>query len=347
MALSVIILAGGTGSRMKSKVPKVLHPLAGKPLLQHVIDTVSQLKADEIFVVYGHMGEYVRSELAHCEVHWIEQKERLGTGHAVMQVMPHVNADNQVLILYGDVPLITVDTLSHLVDSTGPDQVGLLTAEVADPTGLGRIVRDEYLQVDAIVEERDATDLQRQIKEINTGIYCLPERRLQGWLPRLKNDNAQGEYYLTDVVHFAREDHVAISVSKPKSVTDIYGANSRRELASLERLYQMRQVHALMAEGVSLADPARVDIRGEVVPAKDVWVDVNAVFEGKVVLGEDCVIGPNVVLRDVVLGAGVEVKANSVVEGATIAEHVTIGPLLEYGPVLKLLPMHGLVILLK
>ncbi len=333
MALSVIILAGGTGTRMRSKHPKVLHELAGKSLLEHVIDSVRPLNAKEIFVVYGHMGDYVRAKMQHCQgITWIEQKERLGTGHAVQQVLPQLTVENQVLILYGDVPLITTETLKHLVASTGRDQVGLLTAVVQNPTGLGRIVRDEYLQVDAIVEEKDATDLQRQIREINTGIYCLPAKRLVEWLPKLTNKNSQGEYYLTDVVHFARKEHVPINVSKPKAVEEIYGANSRSELARLERIFQYWQAETLMAGGVSFADPARIDVRGKVTPAQDCWVDANVLFEGTIVMGDDCVIGPNVMLKDVTLGQGVTIHANSVIEGAVIESGAVIGPFARIRP---------------
>lgn len=332
MGLSVIILAGGTGTRMCSKQPKVLHELAAKPLLEHVIDSVHALNVSELFVVYGHMGDYVRSRMNHCDVQWIEQKERLGTGHAVLQVLPHLNLKNQVLILYGDVPLISSATLSHLVTSTGSEQLGLLTAIVDNPKGLGRIVRDEYLQVDRIVEERDATDLQKQIREINTGIYCVSAKHLARWLPQLKNDNSQKEYYLTDVVNFARTEGVPINVSKPRAVEEIYGANSRTELARLERIYQYWQAERLMAGGVSLVDPTRVDVRGGVEPAQDCWIDVNVVFEGRVVLGEDCRIGPNVVLKDVTLGAGVTIRANCVIEGATIAKGAVIGPFARIRP---------------
>ena len=333
MALSVIILAGGTGTRMCSKQPKVLHKLAGKMLLEHVIDAVLPLKAQEIFVVYGYMGDYVRAQMSHYEgLQWIEQKERLGTGHAVQQVLPFLNANNQTLILCGDVPLISTETLKHLVKGTARDQVGLLTATINNPKGLGRIIRDEYLQVQSIVEEKDATDLQKQIREINAGIYCLPAQRLKDWLPKLTNKNSQKEYYLTDVIHFARYEEVPINVSKPKAIEEIYGANSRSELARLERIYQYWQAEALMTHGVSFADPARVDVRGQVTPAQDCWVDINVIFEGKVVLGEGCYIGANVILKDVTLAADVMIKPNSIIEGATVDSGAVIGPFARIRP---------------
>lgn len=332
MSLSIIILAGGTGTRMNSKVPKVLHQLAKKPLLQHVVDTVSALPAEQVFIVYGHMGEDVRNAMAHCDVTWVEQKERLGTGHAVTQVLPRLNTNNQVLILYGDVPLISQETLVHLVESTADGQLGLLTAMVDDPTGLGRIVRDEYRQVSSIVEEKDATEVQRQIKEINTGIYCVDGKHLADWLPKLSSDNAQKEYYLTDIVKLAREDHIGINVSKPRAVEEIYGANNRVELAKLESIYQSWQAEALMAEGVSICDPSRVDIRGTVHPAPDAWVDINVVFEGEVTLGEDCVIEPHCVLKNVKLGPGAHILAHSVLEDCVIMAGAQVGPFARIRP---------------
>jgi bifunctional UDP-N-acetylglucosamine pyrophosphorylase/glucosamine-1-phosphate N-acetyltransferase len=334
MALSVVILAGGSGTRMVSNQPKVLHQIGGKALLNHVLDTVTQLQVDQVFVVYGHLGEVVRSHIVREDIPltWVEQKERLGTGHAVMQVLPFLKAENQVLILYGDVPLISKETLTHLVKSTGVNQLGLLTTKVLDPKGLGRIIRDEYHQVSGIVEEKDATDLQRQIKEINTGIYCVPGKKLAKWLPKLKNDNAQKEYYLTDIVRFARKEKVAINVSEPGELEEIYGVNSRQELARLERIYQSFKVRALMKQGVTVMDPARVDIRGSVQGAADCIVDVNVIFEGRVVLGEECVIGAGSILKNVELGRGVLVHANCVIEDAVVKDHVSIGPFARIRP---------------
>ncbi len=328
----MVILAGGEGTRMKSKTPKVLHQLAGKPLLAHVIETVQGLNADQIIVVRGHMGDHVESVMNGYEIIWVEQRQRLGTGHAVQQTLPHLNTDNQVLILYGDVPLIGLETLSHLVESTGQGQLGLLTAVVKDPTGLGRIVRDEYRQVHNIIEEKDATDLQKQINEINTGIYCVPGQLLKTWLPRLTNDNAQKEYYLTDIVEFARQDHIGINVSKPKAVQEIYGANSRSELAKLEGIYQRWQAELLMAQGVMLMDPARIDVRGKVQPSRDCVVDVNVIFEGEVTLAEDCHIGPFCTLKNVKLGPGVVIHSHSVLEDCVVEANVQVGPFARIRP---------------
>lgn len=332
MALSVIILAGGDGTRMNSKCPKVLHKLAGKAMIEHVLDTVAELNAEETFVVHGHLGERLQSAMDHYPVKWVEQVERLGTGHAVMQVAPLLNKDHQILILYGDVPLISSGTLSHLVKSTGKDQLGLLTAEIENPVGLGRIVRDEYHQVSRIVEEKDASDLEKQIQEINTGIYCVNAAHLVDWLPKLTDKNNQKEYYLTDIVAFARNDSVSINVSEPRDTREILGANSRLELARLEGLYQQWKVEDLMMQGVSMIDPSRVDIRGNVNAAVDCAIDVNVIFEGDVTMGEDCRIGSNVILKDVILGDGVEIRPNSILESTTVHDDVIIGPFARIRP---------------
>lgn len=332
MGLSVIILAGGDGTRMNSKCPKVLHKLAGRGMIEHVLDTVAQLGADQTFVVHGHLGDRLQSAISHYPVTWVEQKERLGTGHAVMQVTPHLNKDHQVLILYGDVPLITADTLAHLVKSTGKDQLGLLTAEVENPSGLGRIVRDAYHQVSRIVEEKDASELEKQINEINTGIYCVSAAHLTDWLPQLNNQNNQQEYYLTDIVALAKTDQVSINVSEPRDTREILGANSRIELARLEGLYQQWKVEELMVQGVSMIDPSRVDIRGNVKAKVDCAIDVNVIFEGEVTMGEDCRIGANVILKDVTLGDGVEIRPNSILENTTVHDDVIIGPFARIRP---------------
>jgi len=336
MSLSVIILAGGDGTRMNSKCPKVLHKLGGKAMIEHVLETVGKLKETglKIFVVHGHLGDQVQAALKNYSVTWVEQKERLGTGHAVMQVLPYLdlNPEHQVLILYGDVPLIGKETLSHLIESTGKDQLGLLTASVDNPTGLGRIVRDAYHQVSRIVEEKDATDLEKQIHEINTGIYCASAKNLAAWLPKLENKNKQKEYYLTDIVAFARADHVSINVSEPRSQREIMGANSRSELARLESIYQQWQVENLMRFGVTVTDPSRIDIRGKIKAERDCFIDCNVIFEGEVSLGEDCIIGANVILKNVILGNRVEILPNSMIEDAVIHNDVIIGPFARIRP---------------
>lgn len=339
MALNVIILAGGSGTRMASNQPKVLHLLGGKTLLDHVMDTIKTLKPAKTFVVYGHMGDVVLEAMAHRseKLTWIEQKERLGTGHAVQQVLPHLkNNQDQVLILCGDVPLISSDTLHHLIDNTGKDQLGLVTANVMNPTGLGRIIRDEFNQVQGIVEEKDATDIERHITEINTGIYCATVAHLQKWLPKLSKNNAQKEYYLTEIVSLACDEPVPVTASRPKQVEETYGTNTRAELARLERIYQKWQAQKLMLAGVTLYDPARFDLRGEVIPAKDCVIDVNVILEGRVELAENCYIGPNCYLKDIKLAPNTIIKANCVLEGAEIAADCVIGPFARIRPETKL-----------
>ena len=333
MPLSIVILAAGSGSRMNSQQPKVLHQIAGKALIEHVLDAVAVLKANNVFVIYGHQGELVKAAMAHrSEITWVAQQDQLGTGHAVQQVLPQLPADHQVLILYGDVPMITSATLQHFVKSTGQSQLGLLTAVVDDPVGLGRVIRDEYRQVTGIIEERDASDLQKQVREINSGIYCVHVKHLQNWLPELNNQNNQGEYYLTDIVKMAREHNVAISVSRPKDVQEIYGANTRVELAQLERCYQYWQARDLMLAGVTMFDPSRVDIRGTVVPAQDCTVDVNVIFEGHVTLGNNATIGPNCIIRNTVIGDNVVIEANSVIDGAELDHSCHVGPFARIRP---------------
>ncbi len=333
MPLSVIILAGGAGTRMGSQMPKVLHRLADKPLLEHVINTVEKIGADRIYVVFGHQGEQVRRAIAtqYPDLIWVEQKERLGTGHAVLQVLPQLK-DEQVLILCGDVPLIGEETLSHFVQSTGHEQLGLLTATVEDPSGLGRIVYDDYHQVKKIVEEKDASELEKQITEINAGVYCAPAKLLHQWLPELNNHNAQGEYYLTDIVSHAREESIGINVSQPKAIAEIYGVNSRVQLAKLERIYQRWQAEQLMISGVSFADPNRVDIRGDVIPAIDCWIDVNVIFSGEVTLGRNCRIGANVRLHNVTLADDVTIFDHCILEDCTIHSGAEVGPFARIRP---------------
>lgn len=326
MSLSVIILAAGQGSRMKSHKPKVLQTLAGQTLIRHVVSTVESLNADNIIVVRGHLGGQVTENLADKSIVWVDQTECLGTGHAVMQALPHIGDNDKVLILYGDVPLISQDTLSHLVDVSSVNDLGILTAVVGDPHGLGRIIRNRFGEVESIVEEKDASDIQRQLKEINTGIYCVGGKLLKKWLPELKNANSQGEYYLTDIVGFASQENVNIKVAHPINEFEILGVNTRAQLAELERMWQRAVAERVMVNGVSLADPDRFDVRGQVTIGCDTWIDINVLIRGNVIIGENCIIGANVILKDCVIGDGVSIKPNSIVDGALIESGAKVGP---------------------
>ena len=305
--MNVVILAAGQGKRMHSDLPKVLHPLAGKPLLGHVIDTARELGAGKICVVYGHGGERVRAALDAPDLAWARQEPQLGTGHAVLQAMPAIGASaptgSSTLVLYGDVPLTRVDTLKRLIAAAGGDKLALLTAHVDNPQGYGRIVRSEGL-VTRIVEEKDADDAEKAIREINTGILVAPTAALARWLPGLGNRNAQGEYYLTDIVALAVAEGMPVVTAHPAAAWETEGVNSKVQLAALERVHQRNVAEALMEAGVTLADPARIDVRGELVCGRDVSIDVNCVFEGHVVLGDGVRIKANCVLEDAVVGAG-------------------------------------------
>ena len=335
MALNVIILAGGSGTRMASNQPKVLHQLGGKFLLDHVLDAVVPLKPARIFVVYGYQGSLVLKAMQHRKeaITWVEQEQRLGTGHAVQQVLPYLDhPGDQALILCGDAPLINSETLAHLVNTTHQNQVGIVAAEVPVPYGFGRIVRNEYNQVVGIVEEKDASDFEKCITEINAGIYCLPVSFLQKYLLQLSNDNAQKEYYLTEMVSFCAEEQMPITVTRPWEIEEIYGINTRAELARLERIYQLWQAQALMRAGVTLYDPERVDIRGKVIPAQDCVLDVNVILAGQVELAECCYIGPNCYLENVRLGKNTVIKANSVIQDAVIGADCQVGPFARIRP---------------
>lgn len=326
MALSVIILAAGQGTRMKSQLPKVLHRLAGRPLLEHVYLAAAQFPKARVHIVYGHGGELVREGLSHLDANWVEQAQQLGTGHAVMQALPNVGASDCVLILYGDVPLITHATLQRLVDAAGTKEFGLLTVKLDDPTGYGRIVRDSHGNVQRIVEQKDATESERAIHEVNTGMMAVSAKQLQGWVDRLSNNNAQREYYLTDVIEMAVGDGVSINTVSPESGFEVMGVNDRAQLAELERYYQLVQAQHLMKQGVTLADPARFDLRGELEVGRDISIDVNVVLEGKVKLGDRVTIGPNNVLRNVVVEDDVIILPNCVIEDATLGKGARIGP---------------------
>ena len=335
MSLDIVILAAGQGTRMRSALPKVLHPVAGKSMLGHVIDTARQLSPRKIHVVIGHGAELVRERLAADDVDFVLQAEQLGTGHAVAQALPHIEAD-KVLILYGDVPLTQVETLSRLLEQASDTQLGLLTVNLADPTGYGRIIRDEAGIVQAIVEHKDASEAQRAIREGNTGILAVPGKRLGDWLGRLSNSNAQGEYYLTDVIAMAVADGLVVATETAQEEMEVLGANDRIQLAQLERYYQQRAVRRLMTQGVTLLDPARFDLRGEVTVGRDVQIDINVILEGKVVIEDGVQIGPNCVIKDSTLRRGAIVKANSHLEGAELGEGADCGPFARLRPGAKL-----------
>ncbi|MFB4203874.1 Bifunctional protein GlmU [wastewater metagenome] len=329
--LSIVILAAGAGTRMRSALPKVLHPVAGRPMLARVIDAAAALGPDDIHIIYGHGGERVRNALADADVRWVEQAERLGTGHAVGQAIPDIDDRHRVLVLCGDTPLITAATLQRLCETAG-EGAALLTAHPVDPAGYGRILRDADGAVAGIVEEKDADAAQRAIGEVNTGVMCLPAGHLRGWLDRLTADNAQGEYYLTDVIALARADGVPVAGVATADEGEVLGVNSRAQLATVERLWQRREADRLMAGGVTLLDPARFDVRGELQCGQDVTIDVNCQFIGEVSLGNGTVIGPNCTITDSQIGEGVKIAANSVIEGAVIAGSAHVGPFARLRP---------------
>jgi bifunctional UDP-N-acetylglucosamine pyrophosphorylase / glucosamine-1-phosphate N-acetyltransferase len=327
LPLQVVILAAGQGKRMFSDLPKVLHPLAGKPLLGHVIDTGRALGARRLCVVVGHGADKVRGAFeGQADLEWAVQAEQLGTGHAVMQALPHLGGHEPVLVLYGDVPLIGSDTLRDLVAAAGSDRVALLTQELPQPKGYGRIVRDAAGQVTRIVEEKDATADERAIREVNTGIMVIPRTRLGEWLKGLRSNNAQGEYYLTDVIAAAVAAGVPVETRQPAAEYESLGVNSKVELARLERHFQRAWAERLLMAGVGLADPDRIDVRGRLECGRDVRIDVNCVFEGEVHLRDGVTIGANCVLKDVEVGAGTEVKPFSILEETSIGANARIGP---------------------
>lgn len=331
MSLDIVILAAGQGTRMRSALPKVLHPVAGKPMLGHVIDSARALQPQGIHVVIGHGADLVRERLAADDLGFVLQAQQLGTGHAVAQALPQLSAE-RVLILYGDVPLIEEATLRRLLDKVQDDQLALLTVELDDPTGYGRIVRDAQGVVKAIVEHKDASPEQRAIREGNTGILAVPGKRLADWLGRLSNHNAQGEYYLTDVIAMAVADGLVVATEQPQDAMEVQGANDRIQLAELERHYQQRAARRLMAQGVTLLDPARFDLRGEASVGRDVLIDVNVILEGRVVIEDDVQIGPNCVIKDSTLRRGAIVKANSHLDGAELGEGADCGPFARLRP---------------
>ena len=329
--LHVVILAAGEGKRMKSALPKVLQPIAGRPMLAHVIDAARALQPAAIHVVHGHGGEAVQAAFAtQPDLQWALQARQLGTGHAVQQAMAQLPEDARVLVLYGDVPLVLPATLQRLLDA--PGALAVLAAELDDPTGYGRIVRDAEGRVAAIVEQKDASDEQRRIALVNTGMVAADARGLKRWLAALRNDNAQGEYYLTDVFAMAEAEFAAAEIVLVTEAVECEGANDAWQLAQLERAFQRRAVRALCVEGVRFADPARVDVRGTVRVGRDVEIDVDVILEGEVVLGDDVRIGPFCRLKDVALAAGTQVRAHCDLEGARSEGAVAIGPFARLRP---------------
>ena len=323
--MNIVILAAGMGKRMRSALPKVLHPLAGEPLLAHVLDTARALAPSRLVVVVGHGADEVRAAVGAPDVQFAEQEQQLGTGHAVRQALPLLDPAQPTLVLYGDVPLTRASTLKRLL-AAADGRYGVLTVTLDDPTGYGRIVRDAGGKVERIVEQKDATPAQLAIDEVNTGIVVAPTAQLAIWLDALKNDNAQGEYYLTDVVEQAIESGFEVATSEPDHVWETLGVNSKAQLAELERVYQRNEADTLLDAGVMLMDPARIDVRGTLECGRDVSIDVNCVFEGTVKLGDNVTVGPNCVIRDATVGAHTRIDAFTHIDGAQIGEHTVLGP---------------------
>jgi bifunctional UDP-N-acetylglucosamine pyrophosphorylase/glucosamine-1-phosphate N-acetyltransferase len=329
--MNIVILAAGQGKRMHSNLPKVLHPLAGKALVQHVIDTARSLSPQTLCLVYGHGGEALRSTLDAPGLSWALQEPQLGTGHAVQQALPYLQGTGTTLILYGDVPLIQAETLKRLVQAAH-DSLAILTVELADPSGYGRIVRDLAGRVVRIVEQKDSTPEELQIAEINTGIMAMPSALLGEWLGRLSNDNSQKEYYLTDIVGMAVDAGLPVRTANPKNEWEVLGVNSKVQLAQLERVAQRCTAERLMEQGVRLADPDRLDVRGELVCGRDVFIDVNCVFEGRVELDEAVEVGPNCVIKNARVGAGARLFAFTHIEDAVVGPDSRIGPFARLRP---------------
>jgi len=335
--MNIVILAAGQGKRMHSNLPKVLHPIAGKPLAQHVIDTARSLVPEKLVVVHGHGGDVVKATLAAADITWAEQAQQLGTGHAVAQALPALGPAAQTLVLYGDVPLTTAATLKRLLQAA-KDGLSILTVNLADPAGYGRIVRDAAGNVQCIVEEKDASAEQKAIREVNTGIMAIPTAHLADWLGRLKNDNAQGEYYLTDIVALAVGAGVPVRTAQPEGEWEVLGVNSKVQLAELERQHQRNIAGQLLVAGVRLADPERIDVRGELQHGRDVAIDVGCVFEGKVELGDAVEVGPYCVLKNVKVGAGTRIAAFCHFEDAVIGPDGVLGPYARLRPGTELGP---------
>ncbi|MDQ8039169.1 MAG: bifunctional UDP-N-acetylglucosamine diphosphorylase/glucosamine-1-phosphate N-acetyltransferase GlmU [Rickettsiella sp.] len=332
-SLDVIILAAGRGKRMHSNLSKVLHELAGKPLLQYVVETVSQLNPHAIYTVYGNGGSQVPDYLAYLDVIWVKQKKILGTGHAVAQAIPKIeNEASQVLILLGDTPLVNITTLKKLIHHTNSNEIGLITVITTQPFGLGRILRNKQGKVIQIVEEKEATSEQKKIQEVNSGIFYVPLRLLTQWLPKLKKMNAQGEYYLTDIIEMAVQEKINVKTVLSDIEGEMQGVNDRVQLAKLERYYQQKQAENLMLKGLTLRDPSRFDLRGELVVEKDVIIDINVIIEGKNRIGTNSFIGPNTTLKNVEIGTDVKIKGYCVIEDTVIGDNCIIGPFARIRP---------------
>jgi bifunctional UDP-N-acetylglucosamine pyrophosphorylase / glucosamine-1-phosphate N-acetyltransferase len=331
MALSVVILAAGKGTRMCSRLPKVLHKIADKPMVQHVIDTVKGVGAENIHLIYGHGGDQMKECISERRLNWIKQTEQLGTGHAMQIAQPHFRETEKILMVYGDVPLLTVQTLQRLIDVQPEGGIGLLTVHLDDPTGYGRIERVDG-DVTGIVEQKDASQNQREIKEVNTGILVANARDLRRWLPALRNDNAAGEYYITDIIKMAHQEGRIVNAVHPDSTVEVEGVNNRLQLSKLERAYQLQEAEKLLIRGVMLRDPARFDLRGELTCGQDVDIDINVIIKGHVNLGDGVVIGANCILIDCDIENNVEIKPNSIIEGSRIGDNSKIGPFARIRP---------------
>ena len=331
MSLSVVILAAGKGTRMRSSLPKVLHPIADKPMVSHVIDAARQVNAENIYVVYGFGGEVLKAEITGDDLTFVEQAEQLGTGHAVDMASPYLKDDEDVLVLYGDVPLTKVSTLASLIEAKPENGMSLLTVKLANPTGYGRIVREAGTVV-GIVEQKDANETQLKIDECNTGILLANGADLKKWLANLSNDNAQGEYYLTDIIAACHSEGKTIATAHPDTEIEVEGANNRVQLAALERAFQLRKAEALMIAGASLRDPNRIDVRGTMMIGQEVQIDINCIFEGEVVLAHGVKIGANCILKDCSIGENTEIKPNTIIDGAVIGDNCSAGPFARIRP---------------
>lgn len=332
MSLSIIILAAGQGTRMRSDIPKALHRLAGKTLLEHVYNSASLLNHRQVLVVYGYGGELLKTELPHLTVEWIEQAEQLGTGHAVKQAIPHIPDKDLAMVLYGDIPMITANTLHRLANVATETGFGLLTSYIDNPQHYGRIIRNDIGDVIRIVEEKDATDEERDICEINTGMMAVSASSLKRWINSLDNKNAQKEFYLTDIISMAVDDGVKINTINPESAVEVRGINDRAQLAEIERYYQLIQAHQLMRRGVSIMDPSRFDLRGDLEIGQDIMIDINVLLEGRMKIGDHVNIGANCCIRDSIIGDNVEILPNCVIDNAIIGNNSRIGPFARIRP---------------